>query len=184
MLFLLPFLLNSCRSINSFDANKPSPFGWTMGMKEDEIKEKLVKISPFIFETESAPSEKLSFKKYRLLIHPKTGLCRIVAIGKDIRPSKNGDDLIQEFLKIKEQIDQKYGKDEVNQYEEYSNYKKLNALWRNENTKKMGDIIEIILATSSGFSPTGGNIILFYTFKNSKQYDELTKFEKQSFDTL
>mgnify|MGYP003958202049 FL=1 len=168
------FIIIYCQNVYA------GPFGLKMGMKLDKIDSKAKMVAPGMYYV-SVPKPHSSFEKYVVNIAPKTGLCYIKAIGKDIPTSVYGIELKSKFNDMKVKLDKAYGKGKTTDklmpnsiWHEANEWMKglikkerhLFAIWENSSGKNVkGDIVNIAMAAKpSGRSK--GYIAIDYTFKN------------------
>lgn len=90
-----------------------SPFGLQRGMTKAELSKfgtlTPMKDFPDRFEISAVSSPHPAFEKYTVYIGDKVGLCRVLAIGKDINTSSNGFDLRFEMKELTKALTSKYG---------------------------------------------------------------------------
>lgn len=87
------------------------PFGLSAGMTLNEVKKQgtLTEISRHYYEMKNLKNGNPAFEAYMLVITPNQGLCKIVAIGKDVSTSVYGDDLRSTFNALGSALSKKYG---------------------------------------------------------------------------
>lgn len=92
------------------------PFGLKMGLSIEEIKKiaSLSKInkeqSDLFYRIDAVPMPHPDFAIYSLQFSEKTGLCRILAIGKEIKSGSSGSEIKMNFYHLAESLTKKYGK--------------------------------------------------------------------------
>jgi hypothetical protein len=177
------------------------PFGLKMGLtlrQLENIDPDIVSKTDGTYSMKKVPTPHSSFESYLLTISPDTGLCKIMAIGKDIPDSDYGLALQSEYYTVKKALQKKYGKG-----------KELDALlpdsiWDEEDDFLMGllreervlvsywfsdtddsvpqDISAIMLEAKALFSDVG-YIRVHYEFANYKEYlDEMEDQEEDDQD--
>jgi hypothetical protein len=107
------FVLTITFSLGLADWGIAGPFGLTMGMKLSEFKGlKLARKEPGSYKTKEVPKPHNAFPDYLLLFGPKTGLCKVVALGKVVATSVYGTELRSAFDTLEERLKAQYGKNE------------------------------------------------------------------------
>lgn len=170
-------------------------FGLRMGESASQIKAKgipLKKEQGLVWSTPKVPNGNRTFDDYRLLISPKSGLCKIMAWTPRIEDSKYGDKTKDTFESLKTALTNKYGTPS-NEFDflrsgatwrengefMWSLYKKeryLSAYWK----PGKGDISSIALEVS-GISPEIALISVSYEFANNdKCYDEMKRVDSSN----
>ena len=91
------------------------PFGLKMGLSPAEAKAAIPSLKesdqgPGIYSSSSMPVSHPDFESYSLLFSQKSGLCKIVAIGKDIQSGDAGYEVRSAFDALDKAITNKYGK--------------------------------------------------------------------------
>jgi len=93
---------------------KVGPFGLKMGMKVSEFKDLTpVKGVKNMYTVKTVPKPHNGFESYKLIFHPKTGLCGIKGIGKVIQTNSFGTQIKSEFKDLKKLLDKAYGNGEI-----------------------------------------------------------------------
>lgn len=160
------------------------PFGLEMGMTLSQLK-KISDVKPskvsYIYLASKLPKGNNSFEEYSLFISPKTGLCKIRGIGKDIDTSVYGTAIISEFDKIDQLLSNKYGERKKFDYlksesiwskdNEWTMALKLEervlaAFWKEAYASKLSDNIKNILLQANGINQNKGYIDISYEFDN------------------
>ena len=85
------------------------PFGLSMGMGIKQIDANAEQIAPWVYLTSKVPKTHSAFEEYALKVGPKSGLCWIKAIGKDISTNSYGSGLKIAFEKMQEKLTNIYG---------------------------------------------------------------------------
>jgi hypothetical protein len=91
------------------------PFGLRMGLSPAEAKAAIPSLEESdqgqgIYRASSVPVPHPDFESYSLLFSQKSGLCKIVAIGKDIQSGDTGYEVRSAFDALDKAITSKYGK--------------------------------------------------------------------------
>lgn len=91
------------------------PFGLRMGLSPEEAKVVMPSLEEAeqgsgIYRSDSVPTPHPDFKSYLLFFSSKSGLCKIVAIGKDIQSGYTGLELRTAFDDLDKALSEKYGK--------------------------------------------------------------------------
>lgn len=103
------------KSVVSSAPSYDGPFGLKMGLSRDQLKSIIPSAQEtqkerFIWTSNSVPIPHPNFDSYLFGFSEKSGLCSIVAIGKEIKSSNTGDDIKVKFSAIDEALSKKYGK--------------------------------------------------------------------------
>lgn len=170
------------------------PFGLEMGMTLDEIDSDATEVSPGVYKLSKVPKPHSAFEAYAVKIGPKSGLCWIKAIGKDIETSVYGSSLKSEFKELGEKIAKVYGTgettdallpgsiwDEPNDFMMglRKNERLLFTLWENP---KNSDKIETIALMASATGSNTAYLALEYSFENKEKADqEISDLEDDAF---
>ncbi len=94
------------------EVKRAGPLGLSFGMSETELKSAItldVGNSPGSFSATTVPTPHPAFEAYQLVVGGALGLCKLAAVGKDIRINSFGTQLKKEFDALVEEITQKYG---------------------------------------------------------------------------
>jgi len=177
-LFMCLFMLMS--SISLF----AGPFGLEMGMRIEDIDSKAQKIKPGMYLITTVPKPHSSFGQYIVQVGPKTGLCWIKAIGKDINTSAYGNELRSAFIEMREKLAKSYGEGKT------SDFLRSGSIWKDandymmallkkerilacmwENPKDAKDIKSLALIASASDRETG-HISIEYAFKNESDAEK------------
>ncbi|WP_272976777.1 hypothetical protein [Deinococcus geothermalis] len=118
LLFLLPALF------------LPSVAAQTFGLQSGMKLEALQKLpgfrklsSDFTYAITTPPTPNAQFETYMLLVTPKAGLCKVLALGKTNRADSYGDTLRNQFSTFEQLLTNKYGPAEK------FDFLKANSLW-------------------------------------------------------
>jgi len=174
------------------------PFGLKMGLTYQQLKA----IDPGIEKSEEnyykmtvVPKPHKSFEGYMVTISPKTGLCNIMAYGKDISTNGYGFDVSSEYKSVRDALESKYGKyneidflmpssiwDEAKDYMMalYLDERILCATWPSESGDDLSNSIKIILLQAKALNTSTGYLKLHYDFDNAASYYEEQKSRENS----
>ena len=108
---------NTVAAATSSQAQAPKksyggPFGLAMGISLSEAKQLLPSLSENsdgTFTATTVPTPHEAFESYILVFSSKSGLCKIVAIGKDIQSGDNGFEVQSAFDDLSQGLSKKYG---------------------------------------------------------------------------
>ena len=159
------------------------PFGLNMGMTIKQIDTIAEQVAPSVYITSKVPKSHSAFENYGVKVGPKSGLCWIKAIGKDISTSSYGIDLNSEFEEMEQKLTKTYGKSEITDllmpgstWNEPNDFmmamikkeRYLMAIWEpTKGSKLKGDLIQVgLIATASGLEK--GYLSLEYSFSNKE----------------
>jgi hypothetical protein len=166
------------------------PFGIEQGMKKEQLKD-LKETKPFQFSI-SPPKPHPRFELYNVKIHPKTGVCFLLAAGVTISTSVYGTELKGEFEEIRGQLSKIYGNSDTYDQLSYGSIwnepkdwmmalrkkeRGLQASWNNKSNAKMKDGITEILLSTIAPRTDKGYLVLQYEFSNTEKCRELIKKE-------
>lgn len=173
------------------------PFGLEMGQSMDGLDVTPLDSSPHNFVAYKVPKPHSAFVAYGLLAPPSTGLCRIIAVGKDIETSSFGLELQARFDKIASQIDRVYGPHEKKDFlfsgsvwDDRDDWmmalkrkeRVLQASWDEESGAKLKDGIVEILLTAVADRMDTGSLRLQYRFTNTEACE--TWLDEESSDAF
>ena len=162
------------------------PFGLSMGMKKSDFKGELKEIAPHKYQTNTVPKKHSAFEAYVVQIGPKSGLCYIKAIGKDIRTNTYGSEVKSAFEEMESKLKSAYGdnkKLDFLRYESIWNEPKdwmpglikgeriLAAFWNVKEGSKLTDNLTDIALAASGTNRETGYLAIDYTFSNKEACD-------------
>lgn len=93
----------------------PGPFGFHEGMTLAELQSLGAKPTktPGIYSVGTAPQGSSDIDFYQLVVEPSTGLCKLVAVGKDVETSGSGSELRSAYESIQAALTTKYGEPAV-----------------------------------------------------------------------
>lgn len=169
------------------------PFGFRAGMSKAQVitlvGERSIEPSEIanFYHLNTAPKPHPDFDHYSLVISPKAGLVRVVAMSRQIPTSSYGEVVKAEFTKIRDQVAKTYGR-----YEEYdylqrgsiwkepwewmsaleAKERNLSCFWRRETQADLrNSVIEVILEAKN-LDIKHGMVLLTYTFSGYVEYEE------------
>lgn len=134
-IFMIVALLILVSSI--FGQPYKGPFGLKMGLTLAQLKaidpnlEKMDNTMP-MYRMTNVPTPHRSFEWYVVIVSGETGLCKIMAVGKDIATNSSGSSLISEYNSVRDAIATKYG-----EYTEYD-YLMSGSIWYDSEDFMMG----------------------------------------------
>ncbi|UOH17168.1 hypothetical protein [Acinetobacter sp. NyZ410] len=117
-------------------ANAEAPFGLKTGMSLTEVKRIAgdpIKISDNYYMFTKTPKPVAGLSSYGMLITPKSGLCKVVGVGKTLNTNVYGDAIKSEFLDLKNLLTAKYGKP-TRDYD----FLRAGSIWKEHNDWMMG----------------------------------------------
>lgn len=133
------------------------PFGLKMGLSVETAKNLIPSLSesdsePGVYNAVSVPVPHPDFESYSLFFSKKSGLCRVVGIGKDIPSGDVGFEVRSAFDALDEALTQKYGKgkkyDFTSEHYESPEYWMLSLLKKNRILAKVWSKGEGLVSTS------------------------------------
>lgn len=160
------------------------PFGLEMGMQRSDLQEQGKEITPFKFQVTDVPKKHSAFKSYVLKFGPRSGLCYIKAMGKDIKTDEYGKEIQKAFNNMENKLQNIYG-----QYEKADLIREdsseddddewmeslligeriLAAEWDREKGSTMkGNLVSVILAAQAA-SEESAYLVIDYKFANYAQ---------------
>lgn len=89
------------------------PFGLEMGMTVKELGSGFSEEQPGLYLSSTVPNPHSAFEAYVAKVGPKTGLCWIKAIGKDINANSYGTSLKSAFDDMRSRLSNTYGGSEL-----------------------------------------------------------------------
>lgn len=105
-------------------------FGLRMGQSASQIRSagvKLVKVQEGRWKASYLPYGNRMFDDYRLVISPKSGLCKITAWISEIEDTSYGDRTREKYLTVLEALTKRYG------YGRRYDFLRTGAIWKNHN---------------------------------------------------
>lgn len=160
------------------------PFGLKMGLSVEETKKAIsglskMEQSEWIYKADSVPTPHPDFDFYSLKFSENTGLCRITAIGKDIKSGDSGAEIRSNFDSIDESLSKKYGKGKKydfssSRYEspEYwmmyllKKNRTLAKFWGKEHGSNLPSNLSTIYLQAKASDMSTGYLVLSYEFEN------------------
>lgn len=176
--------------------NKPTAFGLSMGMNQQELDIAEVLEGGFCV-LNSVPKPHSKFINYYVVISESYGLTKILAVNSEIETNRYGHTIQSEFEHLREKLAKKYGGGELSDFlmedsiwEEPKDW--MDALQKKErilqNTWERSEIYGIdsnlesvlLMATASDENPNLASLSLIYEFTSSALYqDELEGLEDE-----
>jgi hypothetical protein len=157
------------------------PFGLEMGMPLSKLKTLMPNLKPTdragIYETKTVPKGHPRFTWYLLLITPQSGLCKVLGVTEKIETSDFGTQLVDEFDRIADALEKKYGNgkrlDELRYGSMWTETRywmmgllkgdrTLQKLW----STALPDNLDSVLLEAVAFSNDQGGLKLGYEFTN------------------
>ncbi len=162
------------------------PFGLSMGMKKSDFKGKLKEVAPYKYTTNAIPKKHSAFETYVVQIGPKSGLCYIKAIGKDISTNTYGVEVKSAFDNMEAKLSKPYGKNKKVDFLRYESIwdepkdympalikgeRILAALWGTEHGSKLKGNLKSVALVAKGASRSKGYLAIEYSFTNEEACD-------------
>jgi len=160
------------------------PFGLNMGLSTAEAKAAIPDLEesdqgPRIYRADSVPVPHPDFESYSLLISQKSGLCKIVAIGKDIKSGDAGYEVRSAFDALDKAITSKYGNgkkyDFTSQRHDSPQFwmmhlldknRTLAKVWDNDEGSNLTSNLTSIILEAGATSMSTGYLVMSYEFQN------------------
>ena len=162
-----------------------APFGLTMGMSEKAVRALVrldsVKGQRGVFTAARLPKSLSDFESYQLVISPKQGLCKMAAVGRDIRAGAYGTDLLLTFNNISDMVSERYGQGERidhvlagSMWDQPRDWmmglrqkeRTLSTMWDAEEGSRIPVTIKAIVLEASALSGETGFLRLSFEFTN------------------
>ena len=177
-LFLAAAVAVGCHQVSA------QQFGLTMGETVTQIRARGVSLKPqsgSTFSTSSLPSGNKLFDDYRLLIAPKSGLCKIVAWISEIVDTPYGDSTKNKYSALYSALTAKYGNSKSFDFLRadsiwtgsrewmmslYKEERILSAFWDAEEGSRLPKNIQSISLVAHGSSSSTAMISVSYEFNN------------------
>jgi hypothetical protein len=103
-------VLSVTLSLGLVERGVAGPFGLTMGMQPAAVGRPLEKQEAAgVYRTTTVPTPYGAFERYDLQFGPRTGLCRINAIGRILKTSADGRELRTAFAEMEDRLTAQYG---------------------------------------------------------------------------
>ena len=172
------------------------PFGLKMGLSIEETKSLISGISKseeseWIYHADTVPIPHSDFESYSLRFSQTNGLCKISAIGKDIKSGDSGSEIKSVFNSLDESLSKKYGKGKKydftsSKYEspEYwmmyllKKNRTLTKFWMKEYGSTLSNNLSAIQLNANAIDMSTGYLILNYEFENFSDCVDEAKSEK------
>jgi len=167
-------------------AAQAGPFGLDMGMSLNDVDPDASQAAPGVYTTTKVPNPHSAFEQYAIKIGPKSGLCWIKAIGKDISTSRYGVELKSAFNEMKERLERGYGENITtdmlfprsiwNEPEDFmmgmlKKERFLMAVWDEDSGAQLRENIVQIGLVASALRTTTGYLSVEYSFSNKSACD-------------
>jgi hypothetical protein len=156
-----------------------------MGMSERAVRA-LVPLDSIggkkgFFKAARVPKPHSAFESYTLAISPKQGLCKVVAIGVDIRTSVYGAELVSQFDAIEQMVTEKYGRAQRHDFLRSGSIwneprdwmmgllkkeRALTTFWTREEIPALPPALGAIELEANALSSEKGYLILSFEFAN------------------
>ena len=174
-------------SVMSFTAANAGPFGLEMGQLLTQIDKDAKQAAPNVYTTSKVPKPHSAFELYALKVGPKSGLCWVKAIGKDIGTSAYGIELKSEFNAMKGKLEKAYGKHETtdvllpgsiwNEPDEFmmamiKKQRFLMAIWEGEKGSTLSDNLDSVGLLANPGGRDKGYLSIEYSFSNKEACDK------------
>ena len=130
-IILIACALSTISTLHAF-AQNDAPFGLRMGTARDEVLRVVGsyrETQPGFFQVLDVPEKDADFEGYGLVVSPTMGLCKIMAVSKDVPLNASGDRLKDTFAKIAASLDERYGKHEIFDYLKAESFWKGSENW-------------------------------------------------------
>lgn len=165
----------------SFGNAAAGPFGLDMGMSLKDIGAEPEKVAHGKYKIINPPKSHSAFESYVVELAPKTGLCFIKAVGKDIRTSSYGLELQSAFNEMKGKLSEAYGESETTDmlfpgsiWDEPDDWmmglikkeRHLMAIWDQEHGSSLPPDISSIGLAARPSSGDKGYLVVEYYFTN------------------
>jgi len=165
---------------------KSGPFGIQMGMSINELEQfgKVTKTEiqgGTVYVLEKPPKTHPDFERFSVMATPATGVCRIVAGGRNVETNVYGNGLRARFDAVQDGLKGKYGEQrlfdflqggsiwrEANEWMRALRKKErvLQAIWLEKNGATLTDNLSGVLLDAIADSDNAGHLVLTYEFKN------------------
>ena len=217
-ILLVMFVITGCEKKEDTTANQPQaqivppptkpiaapakpliyegPFGLKMGLSLEEAKVLIPSLSKseqndWIYQAETAPVSHPDFEIYSLGFSQETGLCRISAIGKDIKSGDSGFEIRSAFESLDESLSKKYGKGKKYDFSsskyDSSEYwmmyllkknRTLIKVWDKENKSTLLNNLSSIMLSAKASDMSTGYLTVTYEFENMPNCEAEAKAQK------
>lgn len=167
------------------------PFGVAMGTPASKLKF-VHDFGEGYYALDSVPKPHSHFERYDVMIHEKTGVCLLRAVGIDIPTGGDGAALKDEFHFIAEQVKSVYGNydvyealDDGSKYSKPKDYMKaivaeemtLQGSWDEESHANLRNGVVEILLLGRATDKRTGYVVLQYRFANWRRCMDLVEAE-------
>lgn len=160
------------------------PFGLKMGLTPTEVKAVIPSLEerdqgPGTYRSDSVPMPHPDFESYLLLFSAQSGLCKIMAIGKDISSGDTGFEVRSAFDDLDKAVTGKYGKGKKYDFtsERYDSpefwmmyllkkNRTLAKIWSEKDGSALTGDLESISLEAKASDMSTGYLVLRYEFQN------------------
>ncbi|RME39651.1 MAG: hypothetical protein D6794_03515 [Deltaproteobacteria bacterium] len=157
------------------------PFGLEMGMSLKEIGGKPEKLRNGVYKIVNVPKPHSAFEFYAVKVGPKSGLCWLKAIGKDIQTNSFGTGIKSAFNEMEKKLESIYGKhqridvlyngsiwSEPNEWVMALLKKErvLGAIWEESKGSSLPPNLKQVALVTGATALDKGYIAIEYSFKN------------------
>lgn len=160
------------------------PFGLQMGLTREQVRELIPSLkdsedSPTYAESSTVPKPHPDFESYGLQFSKKSGLCKIVAIGKDISSGSAGYELRAAFEEIDKALTARYGKGKLYDFssERYDSpeywmmhllqkNRTLAKIWSSEHGSSLSHSLGSVGLEANASDMSTGYLVVRYEFSN------------------
>ncbi len=175
------------------------PFGFSSGMTLNDVN-KIGDFKPdtnaYWYDSKTIKNGNNNFESYSVLVVPGYGLCKIIAVGKDIISNSYGEQVRTNFDDLTSALKLKYG-NPTNQYD----FLRSGSIWKDPNDFMMGlakkdrtlvnywmvadgsklpDELKSISLTAGATSSSKGYLTLSYEFSNVSECMAASKMKSNS----
>ena len=174
---------------------KAGPFGFEPGMTKQQIIDKLgsgaiQESKGDVLTLKKAPLSHSGFEQYMVIVDPKRGLVKLVAIGKNVSTSVYGDELKDAFNEMEKSIISAYGESKRFDYLKTDSIwnepkdfmagllnkeRTLESFWPNDDATKLKGQVSTINLEAKALDQQTGYLILGYEFVGFHEYSEEQK---------
>jgi len=160
------------------------PFGLKMGLSLEDAKALIPSLSadeekPGVYSAANVPISHPDFESYSLTFSQKSGLCKIVGIGKDIASGDAGFEVRSAFDALDEALTKKYGKGKKYDFtsERYESpefwmmyllkkNRTLAKVWSKEKSSILTNSLSAITLEAGATDMSTGYLVMRYEFEN------------------
>jgi hypothetical protein len=110
LLLLFALVITRFTALAQDTSPLPAPFGIRMNAAKGDLGPLRKEWAPFLFEITTVPKPHADFELYMAEVTPRSGVCFVKALSKDVPTSIYGEELRAKFDQIKAQIESVHGK--------------------------------------------------------------------------